>query len=202
MDRHRSAGLRHHGRGLQSRHHQEARPQPVRHQLSGAIRAASATSRLVVRCAGGASRTLAAILRSLMDTGSSAIADDDTFELLGALPIETHIPGHAPHRHHLEHQFGAAAHQSGRQFHQGGAAGRAVPAGDQVPGRRFPRKRFKRLGYAHFALNGQKGYHGVAIVSRLPFDPSTSRFLRQDRLPAHRRGDRRARRAARSDDGA
>jgi exodeoxyribonuclease-3 len=34
----------------------------------------------------------------------------------------------------------------------------------------FPLKRFKRLGYEHVALNGQKGYHGVAIVSRLPFD--------------------------------
>jgi exodeoxyribonuclease-3 len=26
------------------------------------------------------------------------------------------------------------------------------------------------MGYTHFALNGQKGYHGVAIVSRVPFD--------------------------------
>jgi exodeoxyribonuclease-3 len=34
----------------------------------------------------------------------------------------------------------------------------------------FPLKRFKRLGYEHVALNGQKGYHGVAIVSRLPFE--------------------------------
>jgi exodeoxyribonuclease-3 len=34
----------------------------------------------------------------------------------------------------------------------------------------FPLKRFKRLGYEHVALNGQKGYHGVAIISRLPFD--------------------------------
>src|SRR3990170_6454308 len=33
----------------------------------------------------------------------------------------------------------------------------------------FPLKRFKRLGYEHVALNGQKGYHGVAIISRLPF---------------------------------
>jgi exodeoxyribonuclease III len=33
----------------------------------------------------------------------------------------------------------------------------------------FPRKRFNRLGYEHIALNGQKGYHGVAIVSRKPF---------------------------------
>src|SRR6202012_4249965 len=34
----------------------------------------------------------------------------------------------------------------------------------------FPRKRFKRLGYEHIALNGQKGYHGVAVISRLPFE--------------------------------
>jgi len=34
----------------------------------------------------------------------------------------------------------------------------------------FPLKRFKRLGYPHVALNGQKGYHGVAIISRLPFE--------------------------------
>jgi len=40
----------------------------------------------------------------------------------------------------------------------------------KCPDDKFPLKRFKRLGYTHFALNGQKGYHGVAIVSRLPFD--------------------------------
>jgi exodeoxyribonuclease-3 len=34
----------------------------------------------------------------------------------------------------------------------------------------FPLKRFKRLGYEHIALNGQKGYHGVAVVSKLPFE--------------------------------
>src|SRR3954465_2976054 len=39
----------------------------------------------------------------------------------------------------------------------------------------FPLKRFKRLGYEHVALNGQKGYHGVAVVSRLPFDTSDIR---------------------------
>src|SRR5213076_3604268 len=39
----------------------------------------------------------------------------------------------------------------------------------------FPRKRFKRLGYEHIALNGQKGYHGVAIVSKLPFETSDIR---------------------------
>ena len=35
---------------------------------------------------------------------------------------------------------------------------------------RFPLKRFRRLGYVHAALNGQKGYHGVAVLSRVPFD--------------------------------
>lgn len=39
----------------------------------------------------------------------------------------------------------------------------------KCPDDAFPLKRFKRLGYHHIALNGQKGYHGVAIVSRLPF---------------------------------
>jgi exodeoxyribonuclease III len=33
----------------------------------------------------------------------------------------------------------------------------------------FPAETFHRLGYAHQAINGQKGYHGVAILSRLPF---------------------------------
>ena len=33
----------------------------------------------------------------------------------------------------------------------------------------FPVEAFARLGYEHQAINGQKGYHGVAILSRLPF---------------------------------
>ncbi len=40
----------------------------------------------------------------------------------------------------------------------------------KCPDDAFPLKRFRRLGYEHVALNGQKGYHGVAVVSRLPFD--------------------------------
>lgn len=33
----------------------------------------------------------------------------------------------------------------------------------------FPAEAFAKAGYAHQAINGQKGYHGVAILSRLPF---------------------------------
>lgn len=33
----------------------------------------------------------------------------------------------------------------------------------------FPAKAFQKLGYTHQAISGQKGYHGVAIVSRIPF---------------------------------
>ena len=43
----------------------------------------------------------------------------------------------------------------------------------KCPDDAFPRKRFKRLGYEHIALNGQKGYHGVVVVSRLPFESFT-----------------------------
>ncbi len=45
----------------------------------------------------------------------------------------------------------------------------------KCPDDAFPRKRFRRLGYEHIALNGQKGYHGVAVVSRLPFDAVTAK---------------------------
>jgi exodeoxyribonuclease-3 len=45
----------------------------------------------------------------------------------------------------------------------------------KCPDDRFPLKRFKRLGYEHAALNGQKGYHGVAVLSRLPFESFTAR---------------------------
>jgi exodeoxyribonuclease III len=45
----------------------------------------------------------------------------------------------------------------------------------KCPDDKFPLKRFARLGYPHAALNGQKGYHGVAILSRLPFDSHVTR---------------------------
>src|SRR3569833_18314 len=40
----------------------------------------------------------------------------------------------------------------------------------KCPDDAFPLKRFRRLGYEHISLNGQKGYHGVAVISRLPFE--------------------------------
>jgi exodeoxyribonuclease III len=45
----------------------------------------------------------------------------------------------------------------------------------KCPDDAFPAKRFRRLGYDHIAINGQKGYHGVAVVSRVPFDASDKR---------------------------
>ncbi len=33
----------------------------------------------------------------------------------------------------------------------------------------FPRAAFEALGFPHIAISGQKGYHGVATLSRMPF---------------------------------
>ena len=43
----------------------------------------------------------------------------------------------------------------------------------RCPDDAFPLRRFRRLGYEYAALNGQKGYHGVAILSRLPFEKTS-----------------------------
>ena len=45
----------------------------------------------------------------------------------------------------------------------------------KCPDGQFPSGEFRRLGYPHIALNGQKGYHGVAIVSRHPFAAQSRR---------------------------
>ena len=39
----------------------------------------------------------------------------------------------------------------------------------------FPAKAFEKLGYIHHAIHGQKGYHGVAVLSRMPFREKFSR---------------------------
>lgn len=45
----------------------------------------------------------------------------------------------------------------------------------KCPQGQFPAAAFAKLGYTHIAEHGQKGYHGVAIVSRLPFEAQHSR---------------------------
>lgn len=40
----------------------------------------------------------------------------------------------------------------------------------KCPDSQFPTSEFKSLGYAHIAVNGQKGYHGVAVLSRHPIE--------------------------------
>jgi exodeoxyribonuclease-3 len=46
----------------------------------------------------------------------------------------------------------------------------------KCPNELFPEDAFRALGYEHIALHGQKGYHGVATISRLPF----ADLVRQD----------------------
>ena len=45
----------------------------------------------------------------------------------------------------------------------------------KVPDQLFPGGAFNDLGYVHQAINGQKGYHGVAVISRLPFDGNSAK---------------------------
>ncbi len=39
----------------------------------------------------------------------------------------------------------------------------------KCPDAEFPSAAFRACGYGHIAFNGQKGYHGVAVASKLPF---------------------------------
>lgn len=41
----------------------------------------------------------------------------------------------------------------------------------------FPARNFRKLGYEHIAVHGQKGYHGVATVSKRPLvEPSSTDY--------------------------
>jgi exodeoxyribonuclease III len=40
----------------------------------------------------------------------------------------------------------------------------------KCPNDAFPSADLKKMGYEHIVVHGQKGYHGVAIISRLPLD--------------------------------
>lgn len=45
----------------------------------------------------------------------------------------------------------------------------------------FPKEEFEKLGYTNIAIRGQKAYHGVAILSRLPFKSTNTRdFCNKD----------------------
>ncbi len=44
----------------------------------------------------------------------------------------------------------------------------------------FPHSAFRELGYEHIAIHGQKGYHGVAVISRLPLaEPNRRDFCQK-----------------------
>jgi exodeoxyribonuclease-3 len=45
----------------------------------------------------------------------------------------------------------------------------------KCPQDRFPHKVFERRGYNYRLVNGQKGYHGVAIISKRPFIATSTR---------------------------
>src|SRR5581483_6298383 len=45
----------------------------------------------------------------------------------------------------------------------------------KTPEQFFPYAMFRRRGYDHILVNGQKGYHGVAIISKRPFTATATR---------------------------
>lgn len=45
----------------------------------------------------------------------------------------------------------------------------------KCPDDAFPEKEIRKAGYEHIAKVGQKGYHGVAVLSRLPLEKVSSR---------------------------
>lgn len=47
----------------------------------------------------------------------------------------------------------------------------------KCPDDRFPLNDFRKIGYEHIAIHGQKGYHGVAVISRHPFEDQTRNFF-------------------------
>ena len=40
----------------------------------------------------------------------------------------------------------------------------------KCPDDQFPLSAFRKIGYEHVAINGQKGYHGVATIARHPIE--------------------------------
>ena len=87
---------------------------------------------------------------------------------------------------HLEYQLGPAPPRPGR----------AAPARASSPdvlclqetkviNDLFPAEASRKLGYVHQAIHGQKGYHGVAMLSKCPStETDASGFLRQAPIAA------------------
>ena len=48
----------------------------------------------------------------------------------------------------------------------------------------FPALPFHKLGYVHQAIHGQKAYHGVAVLSRIPSAKPASRISAAKAMPA------------------
>ena len=103
---------------------------------------------------------------------------------------------HALQARHLEHQFRPPAHRSGRQIPQERAAGCAVPAGDQVPGRCLSDQALQAARLRALRAQRPEGLsrrrHRLAPSLR---ELQVRQLLRQDRLPPHVGGARRSRRA-------
>ena len=47
----------------------------------------------------------------------------------------------------------------------------------KCPNDAFPDKALQKIGDEHIAKHGQKGYHGVAIISRIPLEDVTMRVF-------------------------
>ena len=45
----------------------------------------------------------------------------------------------------------------------------------KCPNDQFPSAAFRKLGYEHIEVHGQKGYHGVATISRFPLEDANRR---------------------------
>ena len=67
---------------------------------------------------------------------------------------------------HLEYQLGPAAARPGAEAPEEAKQPDVLCLQEtKVINDLFPAEAFKKLGYVHQAIHGQKGYHGVAMLS-------------------------------------
>ena len=65
----------------------------------------------------------------------------------------------------------------------------------KCPDANFPENAIRKAGYEHIAINGQKGYHGVATLSRRPLSNVEKRDF-DNRRAAHQGAHLRQRQAS------